>query len=101
MKLYKEPTIVMITFLIASFLLCYFIINPPNTSATVDNKVPVPLQLSDSSSNSYLEQKNANAVKSIAKKASSTSGTSALNPTLSGNSSSADNTSSIFNSTLK
>lgn len=100
MKLYKEPLVMTIATIIAALVLCYFIINPINTSATVDNKVPLPLQLSNSSVSASTAKRTRNAVKSIAKSTTaSSSSSSVINPIESDASTSSSK--SIFDNPLK
>lgn len=46
MKIYKEPAILMVAGIIAIAVIVFAITKPPtNTNATVDNVVPLPLQI--------------------------------------------------------
>lgn len=52
-KLYKEPTLLISALLVGLIVLIYVVATPtPTTKATVDNKVPLPLQLKESNTES-------------------------------------------------
>ena len=60
MKFYKEPTILISILLISFISIIYILVTLPSSSkATVDNVVPLPLQLNDTQSSITTESHNA------------------------------------------
>ena len=59
MKFYKEPTILIGILLISFLSIIYILFTLPSSSkATVDNVVPLPLQLNDTQSSNKTESRN-------------------------------------------
>lgn len=54
-KFYKEPTILIGVLLISFVAIIYILATPPSTDATVDNVVPLPLQLNSKQSSEQTE----------------------------------------------